>query len=134
MGESIVPILIIGLIGYVLFKCGLLKMVVKIGYAYKHFGDKLSVSYKKFHGAEYYSFFFRHGEVAALTYEVTVEEGELCLEWRDGKETVWREIFTESRQGTYTLKAKHRLHVLEIKGKKTKGGFRVTFSRQQSGA
>jgi hypothetical protein len=60
MGEPIIPLLLVGLIGYVLYKRGKLRVVTvtKIAYVYKQFGHKLSISYKKLHGFDYYYFHF----------------------------------------------------------------------------
>lgn len=55
---NIIGFIIIFFIMIVLVKRGKFRTTVKLGYFYKHFGNKLSISYKKFTGLEYYNFVF----------------------------------------------------------------------------
>lgn len=128
--KEIISLGIVGLIGFFLWKTGRLRLrtVIKIGYVYKQGYENLRIFYKKFHGVDEYYFRFTKGTTITLAYEVSVEEGELHLQWGDRKNYIWSKVFTQDGQGTIVFTAKHSLHSLIVSGTQTKGGCRVHFT------
>lgn len=120
------PLMIKGLIGFGLYKRGILKMVTKIAYVYKQNGNKLSVTYKKFNGFDDYNFSLNQDSSVTLAYDVTVEEGTLLLEIREN--LVWSQEVTTSQHGTVDFIANRQLHSLRLEGKHTKGGCEIEFT------
>lgn len=130
------PFIVIGLIGFFLWKTGRLRVrtVTKIRYVYKQSFEYLRISYKRFHGVDEYSFYFSKGSTITLDYEVKVEEGELHLNWQDRTSPIWSRTFTKNEEGTIIFTAEHRLHSLIVKGNQTKGGCRIDFTHQDEKA
>lgn len=127
MLANVIALIIMTIIVIVLIRKKKFKTSIKWGYFYKHVGKSLSISYKKFTGVEYYQFVLSKEETVTISYEVTVEEGELVLEWSDGKQIVWKEKFEEDKRGTLTILTAHRIHLIKVEGEKTKGGCRIQF-------
>ena len=130
--KGIISLGILGLIGFFLWKTGRLRLVtvIKIGYVYKQGYENLRISYKKFHGVDEYYFRFAKGTAITLAYEVNVEEGELSLQWRNRKNHIWSQTFTEDGQGNSVFTTEHRLHSLIVSGSQTKGGCRIHFTHE----
>ncbi|MFD1707645.1 hypothetical protein ACFSCZ_13015 [Siminovitchia sediminis] len=127
-----VQLSIFGGILYLLFKYGKPRFVKKIHYVYKHFGNKLKVSYKKFHGFNYYYFRVKKDETVSVRYNVTVEEGSLTLEWRDSKSLLFSKTFHENDDGEFTFTAKKKLHSLKLEADHSRGGCRIELIRKSA--
>ncbi|WP_156505966.1 hypothetical protein [Bacillus sp. SJS] len=127
MDSNWVSLIVILVIGFMLRKYLKFNRVYKVGYMYKHFGEKLEVSYKKYTGVDYYHFVFKKGKKMMIVYDVVVEEGELTIEWSERKRMIWKETFKESSQGTFSSEAGSSLHTINLKGEKTRGGCRIEF-------
>ncbi|WP_050183923.1 hypothetical protein [Domibacillus robiginosus] len=129
---DIFPLIFIGLAGWLLWKKGKLKVVTKIAYVYKQGLNHLRVSFKRFNGFDEYSFWLKKGASMTLVYEVTVEQGELQLEWRNRKKQVWKHVFTADESGTVSFTAERHLYVLQLDGKRAKGGCRIELINQKA--
>lgn len=132
MFADIVGFIIIVLIFAVLVRFRVIKMVSKNGYKYKQTKRVLNLTYKKFNGFDYYYFKFNQGKMITLSYNVEVQEGELILEWRDRKQLLWQEAFTENAQGSITAQTQYRRYSVRVEGKHTKGGCLIQFMENNS--
>jgi hypothetical protein len=130
--SDVIGFIIIVLIFAVLIKFRVIKIVSKNGYKYKQSNHELTLTYKKFNGFDYYYFKFSQGRTMTLSYDVEVDEGELILEWRDRKQLLWQEVFTENTQGSITAQTHNRRYSVRIEGKHTKGGCRIQFTEKDS--
>ncbi|MCK6207743.1 hypothetical protein KZX50_20080 [Bacillus infantis] len=105
-----------------------LETTKKWGYTYKKSGNGVSVSYKTFTGTDFYNFTFKKGAELTISCEAVVEEGELTIEWNDGREMIWRKTFKESGKETFTAAASSRLHGINLIGADTRGSCKVEFT------
>ncbi|MGM0789866.1 MAG: hypothetical protein ACQEUD_07210 [Bacillota bacterium] len=124
---AVLAIILFSLRKYILFE-----KTVKWGFTFKKSGRAVSAAYKTFTGSEFYIFTFKKGAELTLSYEVTVEEGELTIEWNDGRNIIWSQTLKESGQGTFTAVAASRIHGINLVGKATKGNCRVEFSEKKN--
>ncbi|MGD6856350.1 hypothetical protein ACQCVO_14835 [Bacillus infantis] len=103
----------------------------KWGYTYKKSGNGVSVSYKTFTGSDFYNFTFKKGAELTISCEAVVEEGELTIEWNDGRKIIWKETFHESGKKTFTAEATNRLHGINLIGADTRGSCKVEFTENK---
>ncbi|MGG1876529.1 hypothetical protein ABDI30_02920 [Paenibacillus cisolokensis] len=128
MFSSIITFVIIMLVIVILLKLGVLQLTTKKNYVFKRKGKELSFRYQKFDGFEYHYFWFGKGAEVTLTYEVTVEEGELALEWISGGKIIWQQSFTSNSEGSFTTQLTRRYHSVRVVGRQTKGECRIRFT------
>ncbi len=126
----IAQLAIAGLLICLFFKKGKLRLVTKINYVYKRFGNKLNISYKRFHGFDYYYFRVKKHENVTVRYDVSVEEGSLTLEWRDSQDLIYNQTFFENERGEFIFTANMRLHSLKLVADQTRGGALIELIRE----
>lgn len=131
MLSFIIVVITVAVLLIVLNKLGVLKTTKKIAYVYKHTGNELTVTYKRFTGPEFYNFMLGKNSTITISYDVHVEEGELTLEWTERKRLIWRETFRSDSRGSFTAQTGHRLHCVKLEGKDTRGGCHVVLTQHQ---
>lgn len=131
MWEQLILMGILGAFAFILYRLGLLRVVKKIGYVHKKFGNRLSVSYKKFHGFDYYYFRLPENKQITLTYEVAVDDGSLNLELRNKKGSLFTKTFTADEKGDYFFVTNGKWHSIKVRGDETKGGCKVEFREEK---
>ncbi|ALX48534.1 hypothetical protein [Lentibacillus amyloliquefaciens] len=132
--DELIGLLIFIIIGFFLYKKGILKFidVRKNKYFHNHRRNKLDISYEKFKGSDDYYFFLKKSEPFTFQFDVIVEEGSLTLELRSMKDLLYTKTFTADENGTFTFTATRRFHTLSVEGHDTKGSCHMKFLKNQT--
>jgi hypothetical protein len=128
---EVIVFIVIAVIIFSLRKYIKFEKTIKWGFTFNKSAHAVSVSYKTFTGSEFYIFKFRKGAELTVFYEVIVDEGELTIEWNDGRKIIWSKTLKESGRGTFTAVASSRIHGINLDGKGTKGSCRVEFTEKK---
>ena len=118
----IISVVIFVIVFLYLDKKGIIKTQTKLFYTYRKTSNRLRVSYKKYDGYDYYRFRLKKGRKVTISYEVTVEEGSLLVEWRDLKDSYFLKEFHQNESGKFSFETTRSLQSLKLDGKNTKGG------------
>ena len=116
------------LISTLLVACG--SSTVKIGWREFSGSKRKRANYVTFDGVQSKAFRVEAGQTIDLVCDVTVEKGALNIQLiaPDG-ETLWKETFREDREAFVGVTAaEDGLHILQIEGAKTGGGFDISWS------
>ncbi|MFD1413604.1 hypothetical protein [Oceanobacillus jeddahense] len=127
---NIFQLAILGLLAFFLFKNAKIRFISQKNYVHKRFGNKRDITYKKFHGVEYYHFRVKKNEIITVSYDVSVEEGSLRLEWRDRKDLLHDHTFFESESVEFSFTAKRRIHYIKLEANQTRGGVSIEMIRK----
>lgn len=121
----LVKLTLLAIILYLLIKYGVLHVTTMNNYKYNRSGNQINMTYKKLHGSQFAHFIFPKGVTATLNIDVTIEQGTLKVEWRDGRKLLYEKTFHESGQASFTFTSKFPLHYVKVTGSKAKGRFRL---------
>lgn len=128
-------VIIIGIIFYILHQKGIVRIrsLTKLFWKATYTPSRYKVSYKKFDGVEYHRFLVKKGSKVTVSYDVTVEEGSLLIEfWRTTKKSYFRKEFTADESGAFCFRADDRMYTLRLEGFHTKGGCRVELEKDST--